>query len=117
MHTMNKLIISLLSISVLLIYTSCGPSKMTTSSEEIAPEIPANYASVSDEDLAEGKTLYSTHCSTCHALKKETNYTIEQWEQIVPKMVIKANKKNPDSVDSTMEQKILNYVAIASLGN
>ena len=96
-------------------WSACGAKKATTSTtEEASKVLPEKYANVSDEDLMSGQELYAQHCGNCHALKKEDSHSMEEWEAIVPKMVVKANKKYPDSVQAEDEQLILQYLVVTS---
>lgn len=112
---MNKRFIYLsLLLTASYLIAACGSKRTTIESEEVI-EVVSKYDNVSDEDLQQGQALYEKHCVSCHKLKTVEDYSVEAWEMIVPKMVIKANKKYPDSIDSLSEDLILKYVAVTTM--
>lgn len=112
---MNKRFIYI-SAAICMTYLmgACGSKKATVGSTTVVEEV-SKYDQVSDDELQQGQALYQNHCASCHNLKPVDAYTVEAWEMIVPKMVIKANKKYPDSIDSLSEDLILKYVAITTM--
>lgn len=57
--------------------------------------IPAQSKEGQKQDIPSesesGKSLYSSKCSRCHALKNVGDYTYGQWEPILKKMIPRAN--------------------------
>ena len=49
-----------------------------------------------------GKSVYTTRCGRCHALKPVENYTVQQWENILKSMRPKAGLNETDSKQVTV---------------
>lgn len=62
------------------------------------------------DQLNDGKFLYEMNCAMCHDLVPPVAETEEEWRAVVPGMVIKANRKNGNTLDAEGEEKILRYV-------
>lgn len=69
----------------------------------------AFYPGMNAQSLLEAKSLYEVSCGNCHALKKPAAETEQEWRAIMPKMVIKANKKGA-SLTPENEKQLLAYV-------
>ncbi len=105
----------LVVISVLL---SCSASKtvLLPVSQNEVDLVKSKYPDYTLNNLQEGKTLYEQKCSTCHGLKKVTSHDEEQWNEIVPWMTKKANKKKPQ-ITTEQEDLILKYLVTMSVSN
>jgi len=124
---------SLLIIGALAVLTACGLFKHTAPKvEELPPhdetvptvEAPGDgsptqadvdrvknkFLGYTLDDLKEGKALYENNCALCHDLVDPVNEPEDDWRRIVPNMVVKANKKNGNTLDAAGEEKILRYV-------
>lgn len=55
-------------------------------------------------DIGEGKVIYMRDCTRCHAQKKVEDFTNEQWSNILPRMVKKAQ------LDETKSRQVKAYV-------
>jgi cytochrome c5 len=73
----------------------------------------ASYPNYSLTAFNEGKTLYETNCATCHMLHDPRTQNEFAWNEIVPDMVKKANRKG-STIDSTQQDLILKYVVALS---
>jgi cytochrome c2 len=85
-------------ISILVFVVGCTPQ--TT---EILIDKPVMEVTPMD-DVSEGSQLFETNCVRCHKLKNPSDYSAEEWKEIVPRMAVKAK------IDSYTENKILEYV-------
>ncbi len=56
------------------------------------------------DEVTEGSQLFETNCVRCHKLKNPSDYSAEEWKEIVPRMAVKAK------IDTYTENKILEYV-------
>ncbi len=64
------------------------PTKPVESSiPALPPAKPMSSLPNKPSEEESGKNVYSTKCGTCHALKNTGNYTFNQWEVILKKMV------------------------------
>lgn len=61
---------------------ACSP-KTTEVIEEKGDEYPT-------AQIGEGQGLYVSNCAKCHDLPVIKKYSKERWQQILPKMVVKA---------------------------
>lgn len=62
------------------------------------------------EQLKEGKVLYENNCVMCHALEKPSSEPEDEWRSIVPRMVLKANKRSMNPITPESEDLILRYL-------
>lgn len=83
-------------ISIFIV--GCNPK-----TSEILIDKPVMEVTPMDE-VSEGSQLFETNCVRCHKLKNPSDYTAEEWKDIVPRMAVKAK------IDSYTENKILEYV-------
>lgn len=113
---MKKLTIILSTIVLTGCFTSKKASTETTSSTPSQADVDRvadKFPGYSVDQMSEGKSLYETHCGTCHALKKPSSETESEWRRIVPVMVKKVNK-NGMVLDASKEDQILKYVVTMS---
>ena len=101
---MKKVVLPVLVVAVL---AACSARK----TESAAPAKAPVETVALDPALLTGKTLYETHCGGCHPLKKAEGRTKEAWTSVVPRMVVKVNKKAGKEVLGEAEKtQILNYL-------
>lgn len=113
----NYLLLTALSVLVL---SSCGTKPVA----EVAPATAestgmlaakAKFPGYTAADFAAGKALFQGNCGRCHSLHSPTDRTEAQWSSIVPRMVVKVNKKDPmAAITPEGEQLILRYLFTAS---
>ncbi len=68
---------------------------------EITPTDPEGMMKA---DIGEGKVIYMRDCTRCHDQKKVEDFTSEQWSNILPRMVKKAQ------LDETKSRQVTAYV-------
>lgn len=73
----------LIFIGVVAFIASCTPK----TAEVVETATPVTYPTA---EIAQGKDLYDSKCSTCHKLKTVDKYSTEQWAKILPDMAHKA---------------------------
>lgn len=106
-NPMKKLTI-LVAIALLV---ACSPkvTKPVQTSEAEKPKVQ-----FTDDQMAElnkGKLIYDQYCGLCHAAKKVDSRSAEAWKSVVPRMVVKVNKKTgTESIGQTDEQVMLKYL-------
>lgn len=116
---MNKSSIALFS-ALALFLSACGTPKAVV--EKAAPTestgmvaAKAKFPGYSAADFAAGQALYQGNCGRCHGLYDPRSQSEAQWASVVPRMVVKANKKAQAAVISPEgEQLILRYLFAAS---
>lgn len=113
-------------LSAVIIFVGCASRKTTSTSqpataaptaEEAAQahmkKVLASFPNYTLEDFNSGKTLYEKNCSTCHMLHNPSSQNEFAWNEIVPDMVKKSNRKGT-AIDSTQQDLILKYVVSLS---
>src|SRR5262245_55089877 len=94
----------------LAVLTACGTSKMMTITQADADRGGIKYPGLTVAQLNQGKIDYEQNCGTCHGLKRPNNKNPEQWQKIVPDMVIRARKAGKAPIDAAKENSILKYL-------
>ena len=96
----------------LLLTTACTSSKNTDNKKEASPELilaRERVPGITIERLKKGNRLYIRNCSACHALHNPSQFTAQQWQPILIKMLVKAKIK-----DSTTRTLITDYIVAKS---
>src|SRR4030095_12554796 len=94
-----------------LFLVACTTTKTATPAQTVQVMEQPTYTA---EQLNHGKELYTQHCASCHKLKKPTSESPKEWKEIVPEMIAKANKKQPNKIDANTEKVILDYLVAMS---
>jgi hypothetical protein len=89
---------TLILISIGVTVLACSPKTGEITKAESAPII------FPSSELANGFEMYKANCGNCHKLKKEMNYSKEEWNKILPRMAKKAK------LNASQEQSISDYV-------
>jgi len=80
--------------------TTAAPTTTETTTTGTTATVNAEHAAM----VEQGKTVYTTRCNRCHALKDVTAYTTTRWDGILKSMIPKAK------LDSTQGQQVTAYV-------
>jgi hypothetical protein len=83
----------LLASTSILIYCSSYSYIPTPAEVKRAQE---KWPDVDSATLFKGYTNYKDNCGECHFLYKPEQYTLDEWESILPKMKQKANLSEED---------------------
>lgn len=98
------------SIIFLVSLMACSP-KIVSFTQSDADRASEKFPGSTLATLTEGQNHYKQYCGSCHPHKSPTAKNEEQWKVIVPKMVIKANKKaGKQAINAEMEQSITTYL-------
>jgi len=84
---------SIIAIGMLAMFTACSEST-TTSTVDSTEEVKVYSA----DQLAEGSSIYSSKCTTCHKAKIIDDYTEKRWSKVLPNMAKKA-ELNPNELE------------------
>lgn len=103
---MKKIYIIALVIGI----ASCTASKLTVPTQADADGAQMSFPGATLADISNGKGLYEQHCQSCHGLKTVTDYSVQAWHDIVPRMVVQCNRKASGSVSENDGRLILMYV-------
>ena len=118
MRTVNYLIknkrtiILLAGLSIVMVCCkSLTPATKTTASQ---PSLVPDYADLTIaqshwqgttlSDLTDGYNLYTSKCVDCHEMKLPQDFSVDDWNAILPKMGRKAH------LDSTQYASVYHYV-------
>lgn len=55
----------------------------------------------SSEHLEQGREVYLGACVRCHSPESVTRYSLERWEEIIPRMAARANLEESETVSLT----------------
>ena len=95
-------ILAIAAASILMAQCTAKKTATTTQSpEEIVAEVKKNYT---EDQMAEGKTIFLGSCGKCHDLKEPETRTVEKWERVLPRMSQKAK------LDDVQAGKVRAYV-------
>lgn len=117
---------SFVILSLVLVAAACASRKTTPPTQAATPaptaeeasqahmnKVLASFPNYTLDQHNRGKTLYETNCVTCHMLYNPRSHNEFQWNEIVPDMVKKSNRKGL-AIDSTQQDLILKYVVSLS---
>jgi len=94
---------------------ACGTVKLSIPVQADVDRGTAKFPGLTIEDLYKGKLIYEQACVKCHAMKNPTSRSEDKWRKIVPKMVLKANKKaGKELIDSNNREVLLKYLVTMS---
>jgi cytochrome c5 len=82
--------------------SSTVPATTSSTTSEVSPESAGLTAHALL--VEQGKGIYTTKCSKCHATKDVTAYTTTRWDGILQKMIPKAK------LNETEAQQVTAYV-------
>ncbi|HEX4850777.1 MAG TPA: hypothetical protein VFV08_08230 [Puia sp.] len=108
---MKKSLVVLLCIAL---FAACSV-KLATPQQTDIDRVATKYPGYSLADLNEGKSLFESTCNRCHRLKNPTSRNEAKWNEIVPKMIGKLNKKEGKVViDDKQQESIRKYLVTMS---
>lgn len=96
---MKKTLLTICAFTAILALSECTEKKLakttktTTAADEIA-EIKAKYTPA---QMTQGKVLFETRCADCHELKPPADFTIAEWNKILPDMSHKAKMTSDEA--------------------
>ncbi|MBR9860137.1 hypothetical protein GYB22_05210 [bacterium] len=94
-----------------LFLSACFGAKTTSNlSQTDVDRMQDKYPGYTLEQLQKGHTLYTEHCGNCHGLKDPKSEPLEEWEEIVPEMAEKIEKKKGYTLSQDQQDLILKYV-------
>lgn len=84
----------LLAVMILI---NCTPKVAgTVTDKEPVPTKAQVLASFNEDQLAQGKTIFTNNCGKCHGLKDPASHTPPEWNKILAKMIPKAKLNYDD---------------------
>ncbi len=100
--------------AVALILAGCASATLLTPTQSDVDRMSGMYPGYTLAELNEGKSIFEQNCQSCHGLKDPVSRTAEEWKEIVPVMVPKANKKNDNAITPEAQDKLLKYLITMS---
>lgn len=83
----------------------------TATTNEVDPKwtkAQTKVPGITMQELENGKKLYVQNCASCHALKNTEDFTADEWEPIVTRMLRKAH------ISDEKEKKLIHDYVVAS---
>ena len=96
---MKKLLLVFTAGAFLL---SCSPK--TAEIVETTTDETSSEGDMPKADIGEGKVVFLKNCTSCHYAKDIKSYTNDQWANILPRMVKKAE------LDDVQERQVTAYI-------
>jgi cytochrome c len=97
-------------VSIMVILCSCS-AKFITPTQSDVDRVANTYSGYTLAELNQGKSIYEQNCNKCHGLKKLSSQSEKDWNEVVPEMVAKANKKAGSIIiDAKAQEQLLKYV-------
>jgi cytochrome c len=92
-----------------MVLAACSP-KVYKLSEDDATRGGIKFPGLTLAELNEGKALYETKCTTCHAAKRPGSKNEQEWRKIVPSMAEASKNKGKGVITEAEQDNILKYV-------
>lgn len=86
---------NVLILIVLLLIAGCAGVKLTQSAITDLERMKQKVPGISYEEALAGFNLYKSKCNSCHGLYRPGEFTKEDWERLLPEMLIKAKISEP----------------------
>jgi hypothetical protein len=92
---------------------SASSAKSTTTTAKIDPLVPVesdlaiaklHWPGTTLDELNQGYSIYADKCTDCHDTKEPQDFTVYEWNAIMPKMGRKAH------LDSIQYKAVLHYI-------
>lgn len=98
----------------LIALTACSV-KLAAPEQSDVDRVIAKYPGYDLAELNEGKALFQETCNRCHPLKNPRSRDENKWNEIVPIMIKRLNKKKgKEVIDGNQQEKILRYLVTMS---
>ena len=101
---------TLLALPLLSCLWACGGSAIPQPTAADASRASAHFPDVTLNELSQGRTLYVSHCGSCHVLKRPVELSPEQWQGEVSDM----RAKNGVKLTDAEAQAIVRYLTVAA---
>lgn len=84
--------------ALMLILSECAEKKIASHNNETpAQEVAEMKSKYTAEQIAQGKIIYNNKCGECHDLHTPGEYTVHEWDDILPEMSHKAKLSSNDA--------------------
>ncbi|MES2398092.1 MAG: hypothetical protein V4549_18910 [Bacteroidota bacterium] len=101
-------------ISSMAILSACS-AKLALPTQTDVNNVLTKYPDYTWNELVAGKWIYENNCKSCHGLKEPSSRSEVKWNETVPRMVKKVNKKlGVEKIDSKKQELLLRYLITMS---
>ncbi len=94
---MKKTSVLFLAVGTIVLFSNCFKKAHPTAQKTPAEEMDYAKTHYTDAQRTTGKGLYEKSCGQCHDLPLTGDYTIAQWDGILPKMFEKSKMGYDDA--------------------
>jgi cytochrome c5 len=94
---MKKMIALMVICAAAFQLASCAGRRIAHNSVSSENETAAVKAKYSDTQIAGGKTIFANYCNKCHDYKRPDDYSVKEWNKILPVMARKAHLNTNDA--------------------
>jgi hypothetical protein len=94
----------ILGLSLLAIPMACVTTGLPQPDQESVIRVSGQWPGITVDSLRAGRDDYRINCMACHVLHMPSEFTPQQWKQIVAKMKHKAH------IDDATADSILHYL-------
>ena len=88
---MKKTTIVICAGLALMLTARCAKKVATANKETTTEEVATLKKNYTPSQMAEGKTIFENNCNKCHGLKMPAEFTVREWNKILPDMSRKSN--------------------------
>lgn len=99
-----------LTFCAALFLTACVSAKLAGPAQSDVERVKDKFPGYTLAQLKEGQNLYENNCNLCHGLKDPKAHSEVEWQEIVPRMAMKVNKKDGHHLSESDQTLILRYV-------
>lgn len=93
---MKRIITLVVAGAAILMLAQCA-RKTSAHRQSAEEEVAAYKAKYPASEMVKGQAIYQTQCIKCHQLKKPADFSVRQWNKILPKMAAKAGLNSTDA--------------------
>jgi len=96
---MKKTILLAGAFATILFLSECAEKKLASSTKKETPaeEVTAMKTKYTADQIAQGKVIYNQKCGECHDLHAPAEFTVHEWDDILPGMSHKAKLSSDDA--------------------
>ncbi len=95
---MKKTIVIIGAVATTMLLTQCA-KKTSPGSKKMTPaeEVAAVKSHYTEDQIAKGQPIFEANCGKCHDLRQPPEFTVHQWDKILPDMSSKAKLSKDDA--------------------
>ena len=96
---MKKILLAISAFATILLLSECASKKLTAHSKTEVPadEVAAMKTKYTADQIAQGKIICNKKCGECHDFHAPAEYSVREWDDILPGMSHKAKLSSDDA--------------------